>query len=232
MANPWQHLNPPVTLSKTLSMSQRPGTAKSRMEREAPRPVIGMLPRALKVRADGLSRDGNPFPVPLAPHRALPPARANDQLAYSGPAEQVTESTPVIPRVSIENYPRCERASLLTPAAHRPGASRSGVEALNGRLTVRSRVEVGQHRCNLDSTGTHDLSMELRKNALIRDLLVLESSVRGLEQDELRRPAKAHLQLAEVKVVHSPIDLARPRAASRLIGPKLRIPLPGVEQPQ
>jgi len=202
------------------------------MDRSAARPVIGMLPRALKVNADGLSRERVTFPMPIASHRPAAPERATDELSLSGATTGIHETTASIPRVAIENYPRCENAELLGPAVHDRTRARTRVEALNGRLIVRSRVEVGQHRCELEMLGTHDLTIELRCHALTRDLVALENSVRGVEQEGLHAPQKATLELATVRSVHRPLSLGRPKPSSRLVGPKLRIPLPEVEQPR
>ncbi len=229
--NPWKNLNPPVTLSKMLS-EPRAENLKNRMERETPRPVMGMLPRALRFQSDGLSVDPSLFPLPVELHLPALPAREAEQVSLSAPAEEIASKSPALPRVQIENFRLLERGPLLAPSVHDAASARSRVEALNGRLIVRSKIDVGQHSCRFDTLGTQDLAVELRRQALTRDLVVLENSVRGVEQEGLSRLTEASVQLAGAKTFNIPVGVRPAKASGRVVGPRLRFSLPEVEQPR
>ncbi len=227
----WQNINPPVTLSKPLTLPTT-GSPPAHLERESPRPVIGMIPQSLRPKPRGLSPNLNTFPIPIDWHTPVAPSRTNRDLVPTAVAAETCPAGPPIPRVIIENYPRLPSQPLKTIEPQDPSIGRSHLEALNGRLVVRSLVDWQPHACRLDSTGARDIVVELRRQASIRDLLLLESGVRCVETGGLHPLTKASLLRANATPLHAAVRLPRLDVAPRLVGPKLSIPLPDIEQPK
>lgn len=227
----WEHLYAALPISKVLSIPP-PSAPDSETISLEQRPIIGSLPGSLSTMAPSLRRERAGFVMP--PDVFVPVLRERTAAETLSSPPSLEASIPAeIPKVATDSCRPCESRGTLFIEKQDVRLGRAPLETLNGRLLVRSKIQLTQHSCNLDHAKVRIEVRELFGNRTTTDLILLDAALRqSPEQGDIRPVSGATLPAAgAVPIANEICGSERKIQARKLIGSRLRIPLPELKQP-